>query len=100
MEIPVAKIARQQGVRLRASIRMFASYHPLTGINPQWVRARAKDIRGEPKSSQWRLWQKAVGRGWRIVPVVVVLPSRLRAGEVRREIAPAGIAPAGPRPLK
>lgn len=64
-------------MKTKKSKRMFAAYHPKSGINSYWVRVRAKTIRGETESER-QLWKGAVKRGWRIVPVIVTLEKKAK----------------------
>jgi len=59
--------------KVRKEVRAFATFSPETGINPYWIRSHAKHIRGEPGSTENKVWKNAVKRGWRIVRVRVVL---------------------------
>ncbi len=65
--------------KFKTKVRAFASIHPATGINPYWVRSRAKEIRGEPGSNAHMWWQRCVKRGWRIVPVIITVEGKKRS---------------------
>lgn len=62
-------------IKIIKKARMFCTYHPNQGLNTYWVRQRAVDIRGEPGTSQNKVWKGAVKRGWRIVHVTISLTS-------------------------
>jgi hypothetical protein len=54
------------------SVTAFAAFHDGAngynrGVNPYWIRAMAKDVRGD-KTTDWKTLHE---RGWRVVKVKV-----------------------------